>query len=258
MIREEKIKLHLKKFEPISLEEMDSVKLLSRTDTKYVLPAFKLYNILEEVNNGYKLLYINEISEQVYHTVYYDTQDFEMYYAHQNGRSNRFKVRYRTYLSTDASFMEVKFKNNKGRTDKRRIPFKFEKQNQSEVNKFLTKNCPYSIENISPQSIVEYTRLTLVDIKNGERVTIDYNLRFSEYNNPKNTTDFCHVAIIEVKRDKSNGNSLIIQSLLKNRIFTSSLSKYCLGVASFKKDIKQNRFKLQLKKIEKLKKHTSR
>ena len=44
-----------------------------------------------------------------------------MYLAHQNGRVIREKIRVRTYVSSGLTFLEVKNKNNKGRTDKKRI-----------------------------------------------------------------------------------------------------------------------------------------
>jgi hypothetical protein len=33
-----------------------------------------------------------------------------MYMSHQNGKLNRYKIRHRTYLSTNAEFLEIKLK----------------------------------------------------------------------------------------------------------------------------------------------------
>lgn len=95
---------------PISLEEMDSVKLLNRTDTKFVFEANKLPLLLEDAKELYCALNIDNNPFQGYRTIYYDTKDKYMYHIHQTGRANRYKVRHRTYLSSGDGFLEVKFK----------------------------------------------------------------------------------------------------------------------------------------------------
>ena len=97
----------LKEYIPISLEEMSGIKLMNRTDTKYV--------------TSYQILKVNGEYNIAYHTIYLDTADRDMYLTHQNGRVVREKIRIRTYVDSDLTFLEVKNKNNKGRTDKKRI-----------------------------------------------------------------------------------------------------------------------------------------
>ncbi|MBK8808970.1 MAG: polyphosphate polymerase domain-containing protein [Bacteroidales bacterium] len=242
----------IEQFAPIGLEEMDSVKLLNRTDKKFVLPICKLTDILADMHDKYRLLYINDISKQSYYTIYFDTPDQKMYVEHQNGKLNRFKVRYRNYESTNAGFLEIKFKNNKGRTEKRRISFDYPVKNLSEANEFLQKNSPYKAEDLLPISEVRYIRLTFVNIANGERVTVDYNLQVNMFNHNEQSEDFDHICIIEVKRDKNSGISGIADILLKHRVTSNGMSKYCIGLAAVSDDIKKNRFKQKLRNLEKL------
>lgn len=246
------IKHIIEQIPPISLEEMDSVKLLNRTDTKYVFSASKLPKILEEIQDKYSILYINNTPFQSYKTIYFDTQNNDMYLAHQNGWSNRFKIRHRTYLSTQAQYLEIKLKTNKGRTVKKRTKFSIDKD-LKEANEFLLKNCPYKGEDLKYRLLVDYTRLTLVDIKNGERATIDIDLRVTDYNTKKQT-DFTHVCIVELKRDGNANNSNMQEILKKYRIFQKSMSKYSIGYAATNDTLKKNRFKKKLRYIEKLKK----
>jgi hypothetical protein len=111
----------LNDFRRISLEEMTGIRLMKRMDRKYVFRSALLGEFLSMVQNDY---YVQETGFRTvfnYDTVYYDTSDYCMYTAHQNGKLNRLKVRTREYVDSNLCFLEVKKKNNKGRTNKRRI-----------------------------------------------------------------------------------------------------------------------------------------
>lgn len=105
----------------IQLEEMEQVKLMNRTDTKYWFHFKHLQELLQEIKNDYFVLEINQKSELPYSTTYYDTLNNSMFLEHHNGKLNRYKVRRRSYVSSEICFLEMKFKNNKGRTIKKRI-----------------------------------------------------------------------------------------------------------------------------------------
>ena len=51
-------KILLNSFEPITLKEMDGVKLMDRTDTKFTFHVSELPRILTSVNESYKVLEI--------------------------------------------------------------------------------------------------------------------------------------------------------------------------------------------------------
>ena len=108
-------------FAPVSLEQLDSVKLLNRVDTKFLLNANSLPALLESLKQNYFILEINAQRSSSYDTVYYDTNDFYYYRIHQTGRLPRTKIRMRTYLETGKSFLEIKIKNNHKKTFKDRI-----------------------------------------------------------------------------------------------------------------------------------------
>ena len=111
----------LKEYIPISLEEMSGIKLMNRTETKYVTSYQMLKEILLVARHDYRIQEVNGECNIAYHTIYLDTPDRDMYVTHQNGRIVREKIRIRTYINSDLTFLEVKNRNNKGRTDKRRI-----------------------------------------------------------------------------------------------------------------------------------------
>ena len=111
----------LGRMKPVTLEEMGSVKLMNRIDTKYLTNEVTLLEVLADAAlAGYRVLTIGDKRISGYDSVYYDTPEFRMYYAHRNKHLVRQKVRTRAYLESGQAFLEIKRKNNKGRTKKKR------------------------------------------------------------------------------------------------------------------------------------------
>ena len=63
------------KLPPISLEEMSGIKLMNRTDTKYVATINQLLGFLQAVEGKYYIQEINGLRIASYHTTYFDTED---------------------------------------------------------------------------------------------------------------------------------------------------------------------------------------
>ena len=110
----------INQLEAITLAEMDKVGLLKRTDTKFLLRQNQLEKLLTKIKNDYRVLEISNMRLMPYETNYYDTTNFDFYLAHHNQRKNRIKVRTRTYLIDNLSFIELKLKTNKNKTVKTR------------------------------------------------------------------------------------------------------------------------------------------
>ena len=106
-------------FSTISLDEMDDVKLMSRTDTKFAFQSKILPILLNKITPFYKVLSINGDLIHDYKSLYFDTDDRKFYLDHHNRRVNRHKVRFREYVGSSLTFLEIKRKNNKGRTNSR-------------------------------------------------------------------------------------------------------------------------------------------
>jgi hypothetical protein len=235
--------------ESISLEEMDNVRLMNRTDTKFLCHTNILADILSLVKNEYKILTINEFNISSYKTLYFDFPDYLLYKQHHNGKLNRFKIRHRTYLESNIAFLEVKQKTNKGRTVKTRIPLEQPDWKNNEAAKtFLIKKLPFSPDSLVPALWVNYSRITLVNKHSAERITIDINLEF-EKNGAKKS--YPSLMIAEVKQD-SKLHSEFLAVMRKLHIKEGSISKYCLGVANLINEQKKNNFKFKLLQINKL------
>lgn len=241
----------VKKFTPISLEEMDSVKLMNRIDTKHVLSSSRISNLLIEAKENYRILEIDSQRELLYRTTYFDTDDYKMYVAHQNGKLNRFKIRTREYVVSNIHFLEVKFKNNKGRTLKERVKrIEGDLKFKDSESVFLTDNSPFPVDDLEPKLWSKFIRLTLVHKRDQERITIDFNLSFK--NEKGKDIDLPKLAIIEVKQDKYTAASDFLQLLRRNGIYEMRFSKYCIGSLLLNPDLKHNRFKSKLLAINKL------
>ena len=249
----EKIKEKALLLPPITLEEMSGIKLMNRTDTKFVATLEQLHSFLLAVRGKY---YIQEIDGKriaSYHTTYFDTTDYHMYGIHHAGRQVREKIRVRTYLDSDQTFFEIKNKNNHGRTKKKRISIRGHhavEQEHENIIPFMAKHAWYTIDEISPVIENWFNRITLVNFGKTERLTIDFNLRFHHLKSDGNNR-LQRVAIIELKRD-GNVPSPALDILREVRIKRSGFSKYCIGSALTNNRLKTNNFKERLRMIEKM------
>ena len=111
----------LKDHQTLSLKELEKVKLLDRQDTKFVFNQVQLPLILDKIKPFYRILEINNDLLFTYENTYFDTDDFLFYNQHHNEKRERYKVRFRKYSSNSNTFFEIKIKNNKNRTVKKRL-----------------------------------------------------------------------------------------------------------------------------------------
>jgi VTC domain len=250
LFHKQKVIEQITQFEPISLQEMEGVKLMDRVDSKYLIPLNLLPEILSNIKPYYKVLEIKEIRLSRYETQYFDFNNFELYHNHQAGKTNRYKVRFRKYVETDLCFFEIKHKNNKGRTKKSRIkqPEKIENTLNAQETAFLASKTPLDGQLLEGNLWVYYNRLTLVNKFSTERLTIDLDLTFRHH---QNTAEFPKVVIVEVKQEKLSP-SPITQILRSKQLNEGSISKYCLGIISLNPHIKYNRFKLKYLHLNKI------
>ena len=249
----------LQQFAPISLEAMDGVKLMNRIDTKYVVPMSVLPELLRLAQEEYFVQQIAGKRTGEYDTTYYDTEDLEMYIRHHDRQLVRQKIRVREYVDSKLYFLEVKRKNNRGRTKKKRISLPStaitpdmigQGKEPIRVDDFLAAKSWYRFEQISPRLRTTFTRITLVNKQKTERLTIDFNLSFTNLRSGVQVT-YPEMVIVELKRD-GNVSSPMLNIMLELRIKPLKISKYCIGTALTTPEVKQNRFKAKIHKLHKL------
>ena len=245
----EKVAHSIQAFKSISLEEMDAVSLMKRRDTKYTIPIKSLVSVLMELHNEYQVLEIKHRRLMNYTSVYFDTPAFKFYFDHHNGRVRRTKIRQRKYVDSELTFLEIKQKNGKGETKKSRIQLPdFESELSEKSKEFILKTTQESME-LKPVLWNHFKRITLVNLHDNERVTIDLEMSYAKNTVEKN---YENLVIVEVKQAQFNRNSKIVQILKKYRYNPFSVSKYCIGIVHLYKDLKYNLFKSKVLKINKI------
>ena len=243
-----KLKEQLKTFAPIDLKQMDRVKLLRRSDTKYLISKKRVPDLLPSLVRDYFILEIGGNRIASYHTAYLDTPDKTYYKNHHQGRIKRHKVRFRTYVESCLSFLEVKLKE-KGKTNKKRITSTQNNSLDEAQKAFLSEWITEDLDQLYTSLENTFQRVTLVHKREQERVTIDFNLSFVLENQ---TIPLDEQVIIEIKQSRVNRNSVISKLLRSKLIRPFRLSKYCIGCILTDDGLKYNRFKSKLLKINQI------
>ena len=239
-------------FDPISLEQMSGVKLMNRTDTKFVTNLDKLHQLLKLAQQDYFIQEIDGERNLEYDTTYFDTRAFDMYNQHQWGHTNRQKIRFRTYCISGLQFMEVKTKNNHGRTKKKRIEVTDMDLADSAKREFLSQTLRFNVDELLPHMHNYFHRITLVNRQKTERLTIDTELQFHNMLTDHDR-DMGPIVIIELKRD-GQVFSPVLSMLRELHIKPHGFSKYCMGAAMTNESLPVNLFKQKLRDIEKIEK----
>ena len=245
---------------PIFLAEMGRVKLMNRIDTKYVVPTHLLPAILDAAKEAYFVQEIDYKRVATYDTLYYDTPMLDMYVRHHNRQLVRQKIRVRNYLDTQQTFLEVKRKNNKGRTKKKRVEVPgfdiqsdtlgISKKGTWPVEQFIARKSNYQWAELIPHLRTKFHRITLVNKAMTERLTIDFDLAWENVITHINRT-YVNLAIVELKQE-GHLHSLMTDIMLNLRIHPMKISKYCIGTVLTTPVLKHNRFKTKLCRINKL------
>ena len=241
----------LQYLEPITLEQMSSIRLMNRTDTKFVTNKENLARLLELAQGKYYAQFNNESRVANYMTTYWDTENHRFFLEHHNGRAPRQKVRVRTYMDSDLTFLEVKTKNNHGRTKKKRVEVPSQDIDVQGANgEFVEGLVHQGLNEMHPTVRNQFRRITLVNYEKTERLTIDYDVQF---HNMETGTDanVGPLVIIELKRD-GNVYSPVLDILRVLRIKPSGFSKYCIGSVMTNKKLKKNIFKEKMIVLSKL------
>ena len=240
----------LNSYEKVPLADIKDVNLMSRVDEKFVFHQSQLSDIISQIASYYKIVTVDEKMVQQYNTHYLDTTDKLFFHQHHNGQYTRSKVRFREYVDSGLCFLEVKKKNNKKVTVKKRIRV------DSIPNSGLTIDQKAYVDAViggdsilTSQQKVNFNRMTFVHRENLERLTIDINLSYS-FKNHKG--QFKNLVIAELKKNKSQPTSDFKKILKQYKIKPLRFSKYCMTTLQIDKSVKYNRFKEKLLLIKKI------
>ena len=242
--------LKLSEFNSISLKDLDKVQLLNRKDTKFVFSQNKLLQLLDRLKPFYWILEIEGKRTFIYDNTYFDTDEFFFYTQHHNECRKRFKVRHRKYCETNDQYFEIKIKDNKNRTIKKRLKINNGNGHFGEEEKrLISETIGLSPQHLNPKLNMQFSRITLADKSFSERLTIDTNLSVL---NGTGSKMFDQLVISEIKQKKYNPKSNFIRILRNLKLPEMRFSKYCMGMLHVNRGIKYNRFKPKLLQINKI------
>ena len=244
----------LGRFSTAGLAEIADTAVASRNDTKFVLRAEELRDVLAELDQDYLVLDIDGTRFTRYRTQYFDTESFALFRRHHVGGSKRCKVRTRHYGNTGLSFLEVKCKTKTGATTKVRVPTtRFETETLHDYADFLEAHCPYPVAALSPALRNGFDRITLINAARHERLTIDLDLTIEEQ--AGNGIDLPRIAVAELKQERlvpGWRESEFLSAMRRIGVRRTGFSKYCIGLLLSRPGIKHNLFKPQLMKLRRL------
>lgn len=233
----------------ISLDEVDSAAALQRrVDRTYLVTAGQFHRLSVEMGRRFHALDIDRKRVMRYESVYFDSDDLELFRAHRQGRRRRFKVRVRTYVDSGTAFVEVKTKGGRGETVKHRIPHPPELRTALDTRAaaFIRTviRDQYDIEVPPLVRALEslYRRATLVDPDAGERLTCDVDLRWSRADGQVAGPD---KVLLE---SKTTGRGRADDILAAYGIRPLSMSKYAIGTALLRPQLAANKWERLLRR----------
>ncbi|MGV2854397.1 polyphosphate polymerase domain-containing protein [Glutamicibacter sp. AGC13] len=230
--------------EPISLEDVISeAALQTRVDKKFLLAPEEFTALSERLGDQFKIMQIDGLRTFRYESVYFDTEDYDQYRAHRQGRRRRYKVRSRTYADTGLSMFEIKTKGLRGSTVKHRVEQdlysagELTEENLEFLESVLRSEYGQDVPQLQPVLDSSYRRATFVNPIDGERLTCDVEL---EYANGDSRVDGPDLVVVETK--SADGRGASDQALAELGIREVSMSKYCIGIALLNPQLPANRW----------------
>jgi len=226
----------------ISLDALnDAAALQTRVDRKYILDAAELSALLNVLPDRLAALEIDGQRSFGYESVYFDTPDLESFASAAYKRRKRFKVRTRSYIDARTTMLEVKTRGHRGGIVKTRQAHGFDHRAQLDrhgwdfVDRLLGR---YGFaETLQPVLSTRYDRMTVVDLDDVTRMTIDSGLRCTATSGNSVGLD---AFIVETK--STGSPSVADRELWALGVRPSRISKFGTGMAALDPSLPSNRW----------------
>ena len=212
----------------IALSELSAAALMDRCENKFLLLASALPAVLRQLAPHDRVLTMQGQTVSPYRSLYLDTPDFTLYYAHYNGRSHRYKVRFRSYEQSQITFLEAKERQTNGRTGKACAPEAAPVFPLQPTSQALLEQVPTEDQALEPKLWVNCHRITLVGRAHPERLTLDLGLEFQRPGD-SHVRQVGDVVIVELKRASLRQPSPFVTYVRAQGHRETRLSKYGVG-----------------------------
>lgn len=241
-------------FAPVSLDTLNErAAMLERIDGKYVLADSEVALLLPALAADFDILAVDGRRSFAYENCYFDGPDLQSYHDHHRGRRRRNKVRMRRYVDDDLCFVELKLKDRRGLTVKRRLacdPAAYGDLGD-DAERYIRDAYEEAYQQVFPYKLsrsieTRYRRITLVGRNRPARVTFDSAISFAGPGQQMQLGQ--HIHIVETK--SPTGNDIadrLLRDLQQHPV--DHCSKYCVGLALLQTDLKHNRFNPVLRRL---------
>ena len=255
-------------WQSISLDDMNAkAAMQTRIDRKYIVEARYAAAVMAELNADAAVMEIKGQREFSYDSVYFDTPSLASYRAAATGRRNRFKVRTRSYLDSDLSFLEVKTEGERAMTVKERIPYQIENRDRltpeglDYVAESLNGLLDEPVTNLEPVLTTEYKRTTVFLPQSEEnpvdsRMTVDtslawtslsenallYNVDFGNYHGRTLGTRYTAPGMVIIETKSGTAPSVADKHLWRAGIRPAKISKFATGMAALNPQLPANKW----------------
>jgi hypothetical protein len=225
-------------------------ELQTRVDRKYILPAGDLAPVLAELPPRTRVLEIGGERALRYESQYFDTPGLDSFLSAAHGRRRRFKVRARTYVDSDARFLEVKTRGGRSTTVKARVPVRTDRALDGEALAYATEmlrdagipGAEDIARRLQPTLVTRYRRITLLLPEEADadasRATIDTSLEFALDDASLRLTAS---VIVETKSGSRAG--ALDRTLWAHGHRPATISKYGTGLAALNPDLPDNKWR---------------
>lgn len=240
-------------YQPCPPELLKDRALLSRVDSKYVVPMAQLGDILAGLSGDYTVLRVEAGALATYDSLYFDTPDLRCFHDHRRGKRIRHKVRIRHYPDRRLSYLEVKTKRNESRTDKKRmeLPYRHERLGPAELE-FLYGLVGEMAGQLQPEVMIKYRRLSMIGLRSDERVTIDLGLGADGDSGGTIDRMLGHLAVVEVKQWPFSVRTPIMKAVRSRGHRECSMSKYIVAMALMRPELRRTRLQAVLRNLERI------
>lgn len=236
----------------VGLEELNTTAALqTRVDRKYVVPRGAAEQLLGSFTAAVRVLDMNGVRSFAYDSVYFDTPGLDSYLLAARGRRRRFKIRTRTYLDSNLSFLEVKTEGAREATVKERIPYLLTDRDRMTADglDYVNETLAAAIGDVpagplEPVLSTRYDRTTLYLPESGSRATIDSDVTWQRPGGRPWVLD--GAVVLETKSGSAAGP--LDRHLWAHSIRPCRISKFATGMAALTPDLPANRWNRTLRR----------
>jgi hypothetical protein len=222
----------------IGLAELDErAALRSRVDRKYLMPVGEAARLLTALAPAALALEIDGVRHFTYESLYFDTPELSSYLSTAHRHRRRFKIRTRTYVDSNACWLEVKVPGPRGTTVKYRAPHAADAWDSvgdglAFIAEVFGRHGLTAEPALTPTLRTAYRRCTLLLPQTDSRVTFDTDLRWISGDRELRLPG---LAIVETKTGASA--SAADRDLWQRGHRPVALSKYATGLAALHSDL---------------------